>query len=211
MPVDLAALARPESTAVLILEMQNGLAGAEVGDSPIAKAVAEQGTVARCAALLGAAREAGVRVVHCLKTERTDGLGAKVNTPMWRRRAKLGYIPLEPGSHVAAVLDELGPEETDLICPRSQGVTVFGGTELDPLLRNLSVETVVLCGISVNVGIFAAAADAVSCGYEVIVARDAVAGAPRAYAEDVLRYSLAPLAVLTDTVALAAAWKPPAY
>jgi nicotinamidase-related amidase len=207
MPVDLAVLAEPRHTAVLVLEMQNGLAGALAGDSAIARAVAEDGVAERCAGLLASARSAGALVVHCIKTERADGLGAKANAPMWRRRARVGFIPLVPGSLASAILAELGPQDGDLVVPRSRGVTAFGGTELDPLLRNLGVETVALCGISVNVGVIAAAADAVSCGYEVIVVRDAVAGAPRGYVEDVLSFSLAPLATLTDAASLQAAWK----
>jgi len=209
MPVDLARLADPSRTAVIVLEMQNGLAGEQAGDSPIAQAVAEQGIVKRCVDLLGSARLAGARVVHCIKTERADGLGTKSNAPMWRRRARDGFTPLVPGSPAAAILAELGPEDGDLIVPRSRGVTAFGGTELDPLLRNLGIESVALCGISVNVGVIAAAADAVSCGYEVIVVRDAVAGAPWGYVEDVLNYSLAPLATLAEAASLRAVWGKP--
>jgi biuret amidohydrolase len=207
MPIDITGLVRPETTAVLVLEMQNGLAGVEAGDHPIAKAVAEQGTVARGAEVLAAARAAGVRVVHCTKLERADGLGSTVNTPMWRRRARVGFTPLVPGSREAAIISELGPEEGDIICPRTRGLTAFGGTELDPILHNLHVETVVLIGVSLNIGVFAAAADAVSCGYEVVVVRDAVAGAPKSFAEDLLNLSIAPMATLTESADLAAAWQ----
>jgi nicotinamidase-related amidase len=207
MPIDIRHLVKPETTAVLVLEMQNGLAGVEAGDTPIAKAVAEQGTVARGAEVLAAARAAGVRVVHCTKLERADGLGATVNTPMWRRRARVGFTPLVPGSREAAIISELGPEDSDIICARTRGLTVFGGTELDAILHNLHVETVVLVGISLNVGVFAAAADAVSCGYEVVVARDAVAGAPKAFAEDLLNLCIAPIATLTEGADLIAVWQ----
>jgi nicotinamidase-related amidase len=209
MPIDITGLVRPETSAVLSLEMQNGLAGVDAGDHPIAKAVAEQGVIARSASVLAAARAAGVRVVHCTKLERADGLGGTVNTPMWRRRARVGFTPLVPGSREAAIISELGPEDIDIICARTRGLTVFGGTELDPILHNLGVTTVVLIGVSLNIGVFAAAADAVSCGYEVIVVRDAVAGAPKAYAEDVLNLSIAPMATLTESADLVAAWGRP--
>lgn len=207
MAVDFAPLVAPASTAVLVLEMQNGLAGPEAGQTPISAAVAEQATVVRCAEVLAAARSAGARVVHCIKHERADGLGASANTPMWRRRATVGFVPLTPGSRAAAVVDGLSVEDSDLLCARSRGVTAFGGTELDPLLRNLGIQTVVLVGMSVNVGIIAAAADAVSCGYEVVIVRDAVAGTPRSYVDDVFKYTLAPIAVLTDVASLARAWE----
>jgi nicotinamidase-related amidase len=206
MPTNLSTLAAPGQTALLVLEMQNGIVGPAAGESPIAQAVEEQGIIPRCAELAKAARAVGIRVVHCTKTERIDGLAATLNTPMWRRRARIGFEPMLVGSVSAAVPDGLTIEPEDIVCTRTRGVTAFGGTELDAILRNLGVRTVVLAGVSVNVGIIAAAADAISCGYEVVVATDAVAGAPSEYVEQVLKFSLAPLATLVPAGDMVAVW-----
>ncbi|MFC4944310.1 cysteine hydrolase family protein [Pseudonocardia sp. GCM10023141] len=206
MPIDLRLAAAPATTAVVFTEMQNALVGSLAGDSPIAVDAVANGVIERCAVLATAARAAGVRVVHCIKTERADGRGSSLNTPMWKRRVRLGFDPLIPGSAAAAVIPELGPEPADIVCSRQRGVTAFGGTELDQILHNMGVATVVVAGISANVGIIAACTDAVSCGYEVIVAGDAVGGAPRSYVADVLTYTIAPLAVRTTVAALVDAW-----
>ena len=41
----------------------------------------------------------------------------------------------------------------DLVLPRLHGLSPFQGTELDSILRNLGVRTIVGVGVSVNVAI----------------------------------------------------------
>src|SRR3546814_13811768 len=61
----------------------------------------------------------------------------------------------------------------------------MAGTDLDPILRNLGVRTIVVTGVSVNVAITNLVIDAVNPGYSVVVPRDAVCGIPREYAAPV--------------------------
>ena len=62
--------------------------------------------------LLPAAREAGMKVVHCLVQRRTDGLGANHNAKIF---AIAGDVDITPGSPGAALLPELGPAPTDVM------------------------------------------------------------------------------------------------
>ena len=55
------------------------------------------------------------------------------------------------------------------------------GTQLDPILRNLGVTTIVGVGVSLNVGMTNLAFDAVNRGYQIVIPRDAVAGVPAEY------------------------------
>ena len=59
------------------------------------------------------------------------------------------------------------------------GMTPFTGTELDAVIRNLGVSTIVLMGVSLNLGIIGAALSALDHGYQVVIVRDAVIGLPR--------------------------------
>jgi nicotinamidase-related amidase len=83
----------------------------------------------------------------------------------------------------------------------------MAGTDLDPILRNLGVSTVVVAGVSVNVAITNLVMDAVNAGYQVVVPRDAVAGLPADYADAVIDNTLSLLAVVTTTDDVIAAWK----
>ena len=81
----------------------------------------------------------------------------------------------------------------------------FAGTDLDATLRRRGIDTVVVAGVSLNVGITGLAIEAVNHGYKVLVASDAVIGVPIAYGDDVLRNSLAPIATLAKVDDLIAA------
>jgi nicotinamidase-related amidase len=82
----------------------------------------------------------------------------------------------------------------------------MGGTDLDAVLRNLGVTTIVPIGVSVNVALLNLAMDAVNAGYQVVLPRDAVAGVPEDYAEAVLDNTLAFVTTLTTTDEVLAAW-----
>jgi nicotinamidase-related amidase len=110
------------------------------------------------------------------------------------------------GSVSAQVLPELGPEEHDVIVERLHGVTPFTGTSLDATLRSLGVTSIVLVGVSLNMGILGATMEAIGLGYRVLVPIDGVAGVPASYAADVVRNSLRFLATITSVDDVVAAW-----
>jgi nicotinamidase-related amidase len=94
-----------------------------------------------------------------------------------------------------------------VVLPRLHGLSPFQGTELDFVLRNLGVTTLVGVGVSVNVAIQNLAFDAVNAGYQVVLPRDAVAGFPREYVEMVFSHTLGAVATLPTAAEVLAAWK----
>jgi nicotinamidase-related amidase len=191
---------RPAETAVLLIDLQHGLFDAH------AKEAHGQEVLARAAELADTARTHSVRVVHCTKFDRPGFVGWKTNTPAWRARARTAQEPMALGSQAASPLKKLGPEPSDLVVPRSRGASPFTGTELDSVLRNLGCTTLVLTGVSLNVALIGACVEAVSRGYEVIVAEDAVLGIPREYGEQMLRHSFRVLSTVMPTEQILAAW-----
>ena len=213
MPVDLASLVAPTTTALLAVELKR----VTVGDlqtsspdgapgNPLGAVAAEQQLVPRLAELVRAARAAGVRVVHCTAAFREDGAGSGTNAPILANAVKHRARLLLGSPEAAPVLD-LGPEPEDLVSVRLHGLAPFVGTELDALLRNLGIRTVVLVGGSVNLGIVGAAIEAVDLGYGVVIPRDGVIGSPTEYAELVLEHTLALLARITTVDELIAEWR----
>jgi len=205
MPIDLVALAAPAHTAVLTMEMQRGVIGDLSDLSDLVAEVAQRNVVGHTSRLLHGARTAGVRVVHCTAEFRPDRVGSSANAPMLRYSAD-NPTKLVAGSPSAALVAELGPESTDLVSPRSHGLSPFGGTSLDITLRNMGVSAVVATGVSVNLGVLGLAIEAVNLGYRVIVPTDAVCGFPRDYAEAVMRHSMRMVATLTTVDELLATW-----
>lgn len=157
------------------------------------------------ARLLPAARVAGVTVVHCLIQRRRDGRGSNSNARLFAA-GKTFEADLTPGGPGASPLPEFGPHETDLILTRTHGLSPMTGTDLDSVLRNLGVTTIVGVGVSVNVAMTNFVMDAVNRSYQFVLPRDAVAGYPKEYADAVIDNTLALLATITTTDDVIRAW-----
>jgi len=204
MAVDVVSLVVPETTALLINEVQPSTA---TGESPLAVAAAKR--VPAMVRLVTSAREAGVQVVHCVKVFRRDSLARNRNTPLYRRSGVLPSGPVDPDSRPvpgSVVLAELGPDERDLVMTRLHGMGAVTDTGVVPVLRNLGVSSVVVVGVSLNVGIPNTVMDLMNHGFEVVVPRDAVAGLPEEYGEQVIEHTLKVIATVTTTEAILAAW-----
>ena len=104
------------------------------------------------------------------------------------------------------MLPELGPEDSDVVLTRYHGLSPMGNTDLDAVLRNLGVTTIVATGVSVNIAITNLAFDAVNAGYQVVIPRDAVAGLPADYVDAVFANTLSLVATLTTTADVLKAW-----
>jgi biuret amidohydrolase len=200
---DLAEVAAPAHTAVVTQECQGAVVGPNAGLAVLAKE-ARREALPNIERLLPAAREAGVRIVHCLVERRPDGLGGNHNAKIF---AVGSGVDIAPGTPGAQLLPELGPAPTDVVLRRSHGIGPMGGTDLDITLRNLGVSTIVAVGVSVNVAITNLVMDAVNRAYRVVVPRDAVAGIPAEYATSVIDNTLSLLATITTTDDLIKAWK----
>ena len=105
------------------------------------------------------------------------------------------------------VVAEIGVRPTDLVLTRTHGLNPMSGTDLDPVLRNLGVTTIIATGVSVNVAIPNLVMEAVNLGYDVVVPRDAVCGVPTEYADAVIDNTLSLLATVTTVDELVAVWK----
>lgn len=199
----LAELVDPAHTAIVTQECQGAVIGPDAGLAALAKE-ARRVALPNIVRLLPAARAAGVRVVHCLVQRRRDGLGANHNAKIFA--IGRGGVEIAPGTPGATLLPELGPEPTDLILSRWHGVGPMGGTDLDAILRNLGVSTIVVVGVSLNIAIPNIVMDGVNAAYRVVVPRDAVAGVPVEYGDAVIDNTLSLLATITTTDFLLGAW-----
>src|SRR5512145_3425839 len=205
MALDLARLLDPAHTALVTQECQEGVIGKSSALPGLAEGVAKVGMIENAARLVRAARAAGVRVIHCTAERRADGLGANRNARLFQYMAR-AKTPLLPGSAAARLVPELGPEPGDLVLARLHGLSPFQGTELDSVLRNEGVQTIVGVGVSVNVAIQNFTFDAVNASYQMVIPRDAVAGFPAEYVELVFAHTLGAIATLTTTDEVLGAW-----
>jgi nicotinamidase-related amidase len=205
----LRAVLEPASTAVLTMELQNGVVGPGAMMGALVEELARAGTLDAARRLCDGARDAGARVVHCTAVARPDGAGAAENCKIFalsaRARRETGHGATDIGTPGAEVIEGLR-DPRDIVVPRLHGMTPFTSTSLDQILRNLGIRTVVATGVSVNLGVFGMALTALDLGYQVVIPRDAVAGVPSDYADAVLEHSLSLIATLTTTDEILSLW-----
>jgi nicotinamidase-related amidase len=204
MPLDLVSLLAPRHTALVTQECQRAVIG-DLSALPELAENARDGMIANVARLCAGARAAGVPVIHCLAERRADGQGANANARIFQYMARSEH-PLLPGSEAAELVPELAIDERDIAITRLHGLSPFHGTELDWILRNQGVTTLVGVGVSVNVAIQNLAFDAVNSGYQVVIPRDAVAGFPAEYVEAVFQHTLGAVSTLVTTGQVLEAW-----
>jgi nicotinamidase-related amidase len=204
-PLDLAELLDPAHSALVLQEVQNGVVGSPSALPALADAAAAVGLVGHCAQLARAARAADIPVFHCTAETRDDGKGANRNARLFAGIAR-SPVKISPGSDAVQVPTEIGVEPGDVVLPRHHGLGPMTGTQLDPMLRNLGVRTIVGVGVSVNIGITNLAFDAVNRGYQIVLPSDAVAGVPPDYAAAVLEHTLSLVATMTTTAQIVEVW-----
>ena len=153
------------ATALVLIDLQHGIVSMNVHPQP------SSDVVARCKRLADASRAAGSPVV--LVTVGGVGDGKDMLAPPADAPAPAGGA--RPANW-STIVDELGAQPGDLrITKRQWGA--FYGTELDLQLRRRGIRTIVLAGISTNVGVESTARDAFERGYEQVFVSDAMASA----------------------------------
>lgn len=179
------------------MELQRGICGDLAAFPALRDEVT--GDVARNAGhLVSACRQAGATVVHCTFSLRSDRAGTRLDLPLMSAARKDPHYLLD-GSESTQLIPELSGDPTDLVCNRHHGVSPFTGTSLHDTLCARGVDTLLVTGVSLNVGIPGLVIEAVNLGYVVVVAKDAVAGFPHDYAMAVLDNTLAAISRVEST------------
>lgn len=165
-------------TAVVIIDMQRdflepGGFGESLGNDVTRLASA----IAPCGRLLARARELGMLVIHTREGHRpdmSDAPRAKVErgSPTARIGAPgpLGRILIrgEPGHDIVR---ELYPEPNEPVIDKP-GKGAFYATDLQTILRNHSIENLIVCGVTTEVCVHTTVREANDRGYRCIVPSD---------------------------------------
>ena len=117
-----------------------------------------------------------VPVIYLTK-ERHPAIPPPENGPSIYRRA--GSEPsLVHGTWGAQVVDEIKPQEGDLVLPRFTSIDPSYGTELWAICESMQLSTLVLAGISTTLAIEGTARAAANRGYRALVIEDCCASVP---------------------------------
>ncbi len=184
-------------TAVVTMEMQRGICG-DLASFPALRAAVSGDVATNAAELLRAARARKMAVVHCTFSLRPDRAGTRLDLPLMSAARKNPDYLLQ-GSPATELLPELQQHRDDIVCDRHHGIAPFTNTSLHAIIQDLNIDTLIVAGVSLNVGVPGLVIEAVNLGYSVTVARDAVAGFPAEYAESVVTNTLSAIAQIDST------------
>jgi ureidoacrylate peracid hydrolase len=174
---------KPGKTALLLIDIQNlvsskpllqealnaGLPEREVKESlreydqRVEKAVKNAGRILR------ACRKKGYDIMHIK-------LGAQTSDP--RHTAKVNrkanfIVPMD--AEKGRFLDEVKPAKGELVFPKTNG-GAFTGTNLDFVLRNMDIESIIVTGFLTDQCVLATAIWGGDIGYDVLLVEDACTG-----------------------------------
>jgi nicotinamidase-related amidase len=173
--MSIRGLAGPSKTALVISECQNGMTNPEYAtNKPLVEQVGRVGMIENIAALAARLRPLGVPVFHVTIAAYPGFRAWKANSLL---NGSLMKRPLTIGDPSVKIHPLLTPEPEDYVVERHRGLTAFHGTELEPLLNNLDIETVILTGVSANVALNGTTIEAVNRGFSVVMPQDCVSGA----------------------------------
>jgi nicotinamidase-related amidase len=201
----------PSKTAIVSIDMHRG----HLDDSPECPCPAPRARdiVKPIDAFHDNARAFGIPIIHVRSVLRRGGEDdVRGISSAWRRTFPLhvGDIPNSAahaieGSPWTEFVTRVGPN--DLIVETKKRLSAFYPTDLDFLLRNMRVETIVLNGGFTDCCILNTAFDAGNHNYRVIVARDLVRGTDDHLENAALAMVSLHIGLVADSADILGEWK----
>jgi nicotinamidase-related amidase len=178
----------PSRTAVVLIEYQNDFAsegGALHG--AVAESMAATGMLDNTHAVVDAAHDAGVTVIHA-PIEFAKGYGEITDHPYGILKGVVDNNAFVKGTWGAAIVDSLAPGGDDIVVEGKRGLDTFATTNLDFILRARGITTIALGGFLTNCCVESTMRTGYEKGYEVITLSDCVAATSPEEHENAIRF-----------------------
>jgi ureidoacrylate peracid hydrolase len=193
----------PRTSAVLVIDMQNDTVHADGAYASFGAAehARTQNVVGNVSILLDAARASATPVFYSrIVVHPLAGLGGN-NAPIFRMLAPDTF---KLNSWGAQIVDELTPQSRDIVLDRTR-MSVFNGTEINSMLRNLGVTDLIVVGAWTNMAVEHTIRDAADHGYTVTIVEDATSSLSAEWQHAAVNFALTNIATNTDTATASAA------
>jgi ureidoacrylate peracid hydrolase len=162
----------PAHAALLIIDVQNYCAGPESGKTGYFRRSLRDAVLPNIRRLQTACRSAGIEVIYSVIENMTrDGRDRSLDY-------KISGIDVPRGSWEAQALNEIAPADDEMVF-RKTSSSVFISTNIDYVLRNLEVRSLIVAGLLTDQCVESAVRDACDLGYLVTLVADACASAER--------------------------------
>jgi nicotinamidase-related amidase len=158
----------PRKTAMIVVDMQNDFVavGAPM-ETPAARAM-----VPNLARALEFCRDVGIRIIYTTHAHRGDGCDMGLFDDLWPPIAsRAGLVDGTPGIEI---YPDLAPATGEHVIKKHR-YSGFFGTDLDIILREWGIDTVIISGTTTENCCHATARDAMFRNYRVVFLSDATA------------------------------------
>jgi ureidoacrylate peracid hydrolase len=165
----------PQTTAVVLIEYQNDFVsegGALHG--AVEEVMDKTNMLDNTKRVVEAARAAGVTVMHAPITF-AEGYGELTAHPYGILKGVVDGQCFVKGSWGAAIIDELAPQQGDIVIEGKRGLDTFASTNLDFILRSKGIKTIVLGGFLTNCCVESTMRTGYEHGYQVVTLTDCMA------------------------------------
>jgi nicotinamidase-related amidase len=185
---------KPEKTALLLIDIQNFVSSkallrealdAGLPEREVKEALREydqriEKVVKNARRILQACRKKGYDIMHIK-------LGAQTSDP--RHTAKINrkanfIVPMD--AEKGKFFSEVEPVKGELVFPKTNG-GAFTGTNLDFVLRNMDIDSVIVAGFLTDQCVLATAICGGDIGYDVLLVEDACTGTTKENHDAVIR------------------------
>jgi nicotinamidase-related amidase len=151
-----------KTTALVVIDLQNGIVAAQTAPISATEVVANSAKIAE------AFRKQGALVVLVHVDPGPNG------ALFPKAIADIPRPPMQPAPDFAEFVSEIGPKTGDVIVTKHQP-SAFFGTDLEVQLRRRGIQTIVLAGISTNIGVESTARTGFEHGFQLVFVSDAMA------------------------------------
>jgi len=169
MPID------PKTTAVVLIEYQNDFTspGGVLHDA-VEEVMAKTDMLANTKRVVQAARTAGATVMHA-PISFAEGYGELSPQPYGILKGVVDGHAFVKGTWGAAIVDDLAPQQADIVIEGKRGLDTFASTNLDFILRSKGITTIALGGFLTNCCVESTMRTGYEHGYKVITLNDCLA------------------------------------
>jgi nicotinamidase-related amidase len=178
----------PARSAIVLIEYQNEFtSGGGVLHGAVADVMQLTGMLANTVAVVDAARQAGVSIMHAPITF-AEGYGELTRHPYGILKGVVDGKAFVKGTWGAAIVDELTPANGDIVIEGKRGLDTFASTNLDFILRSKGIDTIILAGFLTNCCVESTMRTGYEHGFRVITLTDCVAATSQEEHDNAIAY-----------------------
>ena len=165
----------PKKTALVLIEYQNDFTsdGGTLHDA-VQPVMASSNMLPNTVATVAKARELGVTIVHAPITF-TDDYHELTPEPYGILKGVVDSKSFRKGTWGAEIVDDLAPEQSDIVVEGKRGLDAFASTNLDFILRSRGITNIALSGFLTNCCVESTMRTGYEKGYNVITLKDCTA------------------------------------